>query len=163
MNEIRRALVSEEGVSEELPPDVRFLSAREGALIGLYVDHVELYEHLITRYHREGTSEALRAIALDAAGNLATVLQSLRSRQDLVDVLWHVPDRPGIPLFTIDQLFYCFTLLSEPVDEDDEVMLLTAAQAHAVLLDDEPMRDWLLRFGVVPRKQAAVGDDSGAT
>lgn len=157
MNEIRRALVSEEGVSDEMPPDVRFLSAREGALIGLYVDHVELYEHLITRYHREGTSEALRAIALDAAGNLSTILQSLRSRQDLVTLLEQVPDRPGIPLLVIDQLFHCFTLLTAPVSEDDEAMLLTAAEAHEILLDDDLIRDWLLRAGVVPRRQPAAG------
>ena len=157
MNELRRSLLSEEGVSDELPPDVRFLSAREGNLIPIFVDHVELYQHLITRYHREGTSPDLQAIALDAAGDLATILQSMRARQDLVNVIGQAPDRRPLPLLLVDQLFYCFTLLSQPCTEEDEEALLSPQGMHDTTFGIDEVRDWLARYGI----DAPVGPPAG--
>jgi hypothetical protein len=149
VNELRRELLDESGTSAELSPELRFLAAREGALAGLVLDHVELYQQLITRYRTEGSSPDLQAIALAAAGNLGTVLQSMRSRQDLVNVLAHTPERNGVPLWLIDQLFHCFVMLTEPCTEDEELTLLSSAGAHQTFFDSERMRDWLLSFGVV--------------
>lgn len=157
MNELRRALLDEGDASSELSPELRFLASREASLAGLMLDHLELYSHLMLRYRREGTSADLQAIALDAAGNLGTVMQSMRARQELVNVLAHVPGRPGVPLPLIDQLFHCFVMLSEPCTEDEELALLSPQEAQETFLDPERVRSWLLVFGIVPPSPEPAG------
>jgi hypothetical protein len=67
------------------------------------------------------------AAALDAGGNLATILQSLRSREDLQAALAHAADYTPTPLIAVDQLLFSFTLLAAPAS--DSVDELDAALA----------------------------------
>jgi hypothetical protein len=150
MNELRRSLLDESDAPPELSPDLRFLAAREGALGGLVLDHLERYRLLMERRQEEGTTPELQANARDAAGNLGTILQSMRSRQDLVDVLGHVPKRPGVPLWLIDQLFFCFVLLSEPCTEEEAESLIPGEEIEPLFFASERMRDWLATLGAVP-------------
>jgi hypothetical protein len=150
VNELRRTLLGDGEAPPELSPELRFLAARQAALAALVVDHAELYRHLHERYRREGSTHDVHALALDAAGNLGTVLQELRRRQDLVAALARAPRVHPIPLAPIDQLLYCFLLLSGAVNEDDEMALLSPDELDGVL-GAESVRSWLTSVGAVSR------------
>lgn len=150
MSELRRTLLDEGNAPPELSPELRFLASRQAALAALLADHAELYRHLHERFRGEGSTPEVRAIALDAAGNLGTVLQELRRREDLVVAFAHAPRVHPIPLPVIDQLVYCFLLLSGPVSEDDRMALLSPDELDGVLGADS-VRSWLQGVGAAPR------------
>ncbi len=120
MTELRRALFDESDAPEDLPPDLRRLATLQAAAAALLIDHAELYKLLLERIEREGSSPELRAIALDAAGNLGSVQQALRSREDLILALAHAPGFAAYPELVVDQLFYSFTLLAAPGGDANE-------------------------------------------
>jgi hypothetical protein len=153
VSELRRTLLDEGDAPPELSPELRFLASRQAALAALIVDHAELYRHLHERFRREGSSRRVRAVALDAAGNLGTVLQELRRREDLVVALAHAPRVHPIPLPAIDQLVFCFLLLSGEVSADDQMALLSPAELDGVL-GAESVKDWLAGVGADSRRSA---------
>lgn len=147
MNELRRILLDEGDAPLELSPELRFLGARQAALAELLLDHFELYQHLMQRYREEGSSPDVQAIALRAAGDMATVLQSMRSRQDLVNALVQHPDHASVPLWLIDQLFYSFALLTEPCDASEEQALLVPDE---LFFSSRNIKAWLQGLGLDP-------------
>jgi hypothetical protein len=148
MNELRRDLLDDSTAPAELSPDLRFLASRQAALAALFLDHAQRYRDLLTRHRAEGTSSALRAAALDAAGNLALVLQQLRRRDDLQAVLVAAEHHEPAPLYAIDQLQFSLLLLSGPASEDDLMACLSPAGLDG-LLASHHVRDWLHGLGVL--------------
>lgn len=146
MNELRRELLDDSEAPEELSSDLRFLASRQASLAALLLNHAELYRGLLDRQQREGTSPELQAIALDAAGNLGLVLQTLRRRQDLQAVLAHAPNFEPTPMFAIDQLQFSLLLLSGPGSEDERRACLPP-EGLGGLFGSQHVRDWLHGFG----------------
>ena len=116
---LREALLADADLGDDYgyEPDALFLIARQEAAAGLLLDHAELLEVVHEHYVRHGPSPRLEAIDVQAAGNLATVLQSLRRRQDLLNLLIADPDVPAVPMALIDQMLFSFVLLTGPRDE----------------------------------------------
>lgn len=116
---LREALLADVDLGDEYEyePDARFLIARQEAAAGLLLDHAELLELVHEHHVRDGPSPQLEAIAVEAAGNLATVLQPLRRRQDLLNLLIEDPDVPAVPMALIDQMLFSFVLLTGPRNE----------------------------------------------
>ena len=112
MNELRRAMLDSTDGPPELSADLRFLASRQASLAALVLDHAQHYKVLYTAARETGTTEEIRTAALNAAGNLGTLLQSLRSREDLQVALAHAPGYTPTPLLAVDQLFFSFTLLA---------------------------------------------------
>jgi hypothetical protein len=146
MNEFRRQLLDDDDAPEGLSPELRFLAGRQGALARLLVDHAELYEHLHARFKEEGPSQQLEDTALDAAGNLATVMQSLRCREDLLAVLEHAPDVPAPPMAGIDQLIFSLLLLAGPATEDELLACLPPRDLDGIMTA-EKTRSWVAYIG----------------
>lgn len=148
MNEFRRALLDDSNPPPELDAELAAFFKRQAGAALLLATHSELYRELLERYRREGPSEEIEEIALDAAGNLATTLQSLRSREDLLQRLEITPGSIPPPVVVLDQVLYSFLLLTGPYSEDE----LEAA------LDPE-MLDDLMHAPQVEKWLAALGAD----
>jgi hypothetical protein len=145
MNELRRDLLDDSDAPAELSADLKFLASRQASLAALLLDHAEHYKTLYLAANEQGVTEEIRTAALDAAGNLATVLQSLRSREDLQTALAVAPRYTPTPLLAIDQLFYSFTLLTGPGGEELEATLPPAGVDE--LFRSQRVRDWLHGLG----------------
>jgi hypothetical protein len=146
MNELRQSLLDDSAAPAELAPELRFLAARQASMAALLIDHAELYKLLLARVRQDGLTDELQAIALDAAGNLATILQSMRSREDLLLVLAHSPHTESFPSVLIDQLVYSFTLLAAPSDEEWLASCLEPEDLDALLATNR-MQAWLNGLG----------------
>jgi hypothetical protein len=146
VNELRRELLDEGDASEELGPELRDLAVRTASAAALLVHHGELYKEVYARYRAQGPSDELDAIVLDAAGNLATVLQTLRRREDLLTALAHSPTMAAPPLILVDQLLYSFMLMMGPEDDEALVTALTPEDIDAIFTSDR-VREWLASFG----------------
>jgi hypothetical protein len=142
MNEFRRGLLDDGDAPPELTPNLVFVGSRNPALAALFTHHAELYRHLLDRYRREGWSPDIEAIALDAAGNLATLMQSLRRREDVLVAMELAPNIVPPPMIIIDQLLFSFVLLTEP-DEDDNEAGLLSEEALSELLANNAVQSWL--------------------
>jgi hypothetical protein len=142
MNEFRRSLLDDADAPPELSPNLVFIGSRNPTLAALFTHHAELYRHLLDRYRREGSSPDIAAIALDAAGNLATVMQSFRRREDLLAAMRDAPNIVMPPMIIIDQLLFSFVLLTEPDENDNEAGLLSE-EALSELLANNAVQSWL--------------------
>jgi hypothetical protein len=145
MNELRRELLDTSDAPPELSPDLQFLASREAALGALLLDHSERYKALYKAISETGPTQATKHAALQAAGNLATLLQSLRSREDLQAALAHAPGHTPTPLLAVDQLFFSFTLLTTA--NQDELDAALAPEGVDELFRSERVRDWLHGLG----------------
>jgi hypothetical protein len=144
---LRKALLADADLGDEhgYEPDARFLIARQEAAAGLLLDHAELLELVHEHYVRDGPSPHLETIAVQAAGNLATVLQSLRRRQDLLNLLIADPDVPAVPMAFIDQMLFSFVLLTGPRNE----RYLTAAlstEEVGEFMRSQAVQEWMDRL-----------------
>jgi hypothetical protein len=162
MNELRRQLLDASDAPPELSPELSFLASRGAGAAALLLDHAELYRHLLARYQREGASAVIEQIALDAAGNLATVMQSLRSREDLLAVLKLSPHVPAIPVAAIDQLMFSFLLLTGPQSEDDLLACLTP-ESLVALLEAKSVQEWLTSVNAEPLTAEPLEEEPPAT
>jgi hypothetical protein len=142
MSELRRTLLDDSDAPPELSPDLAFLAARNAAVAALLLHHAEGYRSLYERYRREGPSPEIEEIALDAAGGLATVMQSLRRRGDLLLALEQAPDLAGPPLIIIDQLYFSLLLMTGPDAEVESEMCLSVA-ALDELMANNAVQKWL--------------------
>jgi hypothetical protein len=142
MNEFRRGLLDDSDAPPELTPNLVFIGSRNPALAALFTHHAELYRHLLARYRREGWSPDIEAIALDAAGNLATLMQSFRRREDILVAMELAPDIVMPPMIIIDQLLFSFVLLTAPDENDNEAGLLSE-EALSELLANNAVQSWL--------------------
>ena len=145
MNELRRELLNSSDAPPELSPDLKFLASRQAALAALTTDHAKRYKILYQAARENPNLDGIRAEALDAAGNLGVLLQSLRSREDLQVALAHAPGYVPTPLLAIDQLFFSFTLLAGAGGEELEAAL-TPDQVDE-LFGSERVREWLKGVG----------------
>jgi hypothetical protein len=130
---LREQLLDGSDVDPELVPDARFLVARQEAAAGLLIDHAELLELVHDRYAENGPSPDLETIALEAAGNFAVVLQSLRRRQDLLNLLILDPEAPAVPVALMDQILFSFLLLSGPRNERYLKSLLSTSDVEGFM------------------------------
>ncbi|MDQ6775096.1 MAG: hypothetical protein M3071_02500 [Actinomycetota bacterium] len=142
MNEFRRGLLDDRDAPPELSPNLVFMGSRNASLAALVPHHAELYRHLLARYRREGWSPDIEAIALDAAGNLATLMQSFRRREDLLIAMEVAPNIEPPPMIIIDQLLFSFVLLTKP-DADDNAEGLLSEEALSELLANDAVQLWL--------------------
>jgi hypothetical protein len=145
MNELRRELLDTSDAPLELSPDLQFLAARQASLGALLLDHAERYRALHQAISATGPTHETQHAALDASGNLATVLQSLRSREDLQVALAHAPGHTPTPLLAVDQLFFSFTLLTAA--DPDELEAALTPDGVDELFRSERVRDWLHGLG----------------
>lgn len=148
MNELRREMLDSSDAPAELSADLKFLASRQASLAALMLDHAEHYKVLYEAARESGSTEEIRTAALDAAGNLGTLLQSLRSREDLQVALAHAPGHTPTPLLAVDQLFFSFTLLAG-VGEDriDELDAALPPAGVDELFRSQRVRDWLHGLG----------------
>ena len=148
MNELRREMLDSSDAPAELSPDLRFLASRQASLAALMLDHAEHYKVLYTAARESGITEEIQTAALDAAGNLGTLLQSLRSREDLQIALAHAPGYTPTPMLAVDQLFFSFTLLAgvgrDSLDQLDAALGLEGVDE---LFRSQRVRDWLHGLG----------------
>lgn len=128
-----------------LTDDERFLLRHLTAAAALLLSHPDLYRELLVRRREEGASEELRAIAHDAAEQAATVLQSASRRLDLLVAAQKTPLNPSAALTALDQLFFSFTLLTEPDDLFVDVAL--TEEGLQALLTSLDVRAWLEELG----------------
>jgi hypothetical protein len=149
MNELRRELLDSSDAPAELSPDLRFLASRQAALAALVLDHAKRYKILYKAAREKPNLEGIRAEALDAAGNLGTLLPSLRSREDLQVALAHAPGYVPTPLLAVDQLFFSFTLLAAATPDSRSEDLQAALTPDQVdeLFRSQRVREWLKRVG----------------
>jgi len=148
VNELRREMLDSSDAPAELSPDLRFLASRQASLAALMLDHAEHYKVLYTAARESGITEEIQTAALDAAGNLGTLLQSLRSREDLQIALAHAPGYTPTPMLAVDQLFFSFTLLAgvgrDSLDQLDAALGLEGVDE---LFRSQRVRDWLHGLG----------------
>jgi hypothetical protein len=142
MSELRRVLLDDSNAPTGLSPDAAFLASRNAGAAALLVHHADVYRALYDRYQREGPSAEIDAIALEAAGDLATVMQSLRRRPDLLSVMEVSPDVVAPPLPIIDQLLFSFVLLTDPEASEDSKASLSP-DALDELLALAGVKEWL--------------------
>jgi hypothetical protein len=144
---VREALLADSDLGDEYgyEPDALFLIARQEAAAGLLLDHAELLELVHEHYVRDGPSPHLEAIAVEAAGNLATVLQSLRRRQDLLNLLIEDPDVPAVPMALIDQMLFSFVLLTGPRNERYLAAALSPEEVGE-FMDSLAIQEWMDRL-----------------
>ena len=148
MNELRREMLDSSDAPAELSPDLRFLASRQASLAALMLDHAEHYKVLYTAARASGITEEIQSAALDAAGNLGTVLQSLRSREDLQIALAHAPGYTPTPMLAVDQLFFSFTLLAGVGgDSLDQLDAALGPEGVDELFRSQRVRDWLHGLG----------------
>jgi hypothetical protein len=153
VNELRRALLDEGDAPAELSPELRFLAARQAALGAVLVNHAEIYRQLLISIEAEGQTSQTEAIALDAAGTLGLLLQSLRSREEQLVALRLAPQTEAPPLVAIDQLMFSFVVLSAPADADERMLCLTAGELDE-LLATASVQKWLMTLGIAPAAQS---------
>ncbi len=149
MNELRRELLDSSDAPPELSPELRFLASRQASLAALLLDHAQRYKILYKASRENSTLAGIRAEALDAAGNLGTLLQSLRSREELQVALSQAPGHIPTPLLAADQLFFSFTLLASAAPDgldEEQAAALTPDQVDE-LFRSQRVRDWLHGLG----------------
>jgi hypothetical protein len=149
MNAFRRSLVEHGDLESEMPRDAAFLIGHQAAAAFLLAGLARTYPELLRRLEAEGPTADLEAEALDAAGTLATVLQSLRSREDLLQAVEHGDARGAVlpvPMTVLDQLFHSFVLLTEGSTEEDRLAALTANGLEQ-LMNTRKVRAWMDRVG----------------
>jgi hypothetical protein len=148
MSDLRRDMLDTSDAPAELSPDLKFLASRQAALAALVLDHAEHYKVLYRAAQATGGSEEIQTAALDAAGNLGTVLQSLRSREDLQVALAQAPGYTPTPLLAVDQLFFSFTLLAGAgPDSLEQLDAALGPEGVDELFRSERVRDWLHGIG----------------
>ena len=112
------------------------------------LDHAERYKALYNNTRESGPTAQTKDAALDAAGNLATLLQSLRSREDLQFALARAPGHTPTPLLAVDQLFFSLTLLAGAgAERTEELDAALPPEAVDELLRSQRVRDWLHGLG----------------
>jgi hypothetical protein len=144
MSTRRRELLDTSDAPRDLSPDLQFLASRQASLAALMLDHAERYTALYSVTRESGPTAQTQRQALEAAGNLGGLLQSLRSREELQVALAQAPGFVPTPLLAVDQLFFSFMLLANASDATGEELdaALTPA-AVAEILRSERVQDWL--------------------
>lgn len=147
MNEFRRELLAEgSGAPEELTAEERFLLDRFAAVAALLLGRRAHYRALWERHRDEGPSAGVAQVALEAAGDIAVVMQSLRRRQGLLLALRESPINPAYATGALDQIFFSLTLLTGASQDVESEAALTP-EALDELLELPKLRDWLSKLG----------------
>lgn len=142
MSEFRRGLFDSDTPPADLSADAALLVKRQVAATVLLERDRSLYTELFARYHAEGPSRELSELALEAAGDLGAVLQSLRSRPDMLQALEDRPSLTGPPLIVFDQLQFSYLLLTDGAPEEHRDVLLSPEELDELLSLPE-VTDWL--------------------
>ena len=144
MTERRRELLDTSDAPPDLSPDLRFLASRQASLAALFTDHAQRYLTMYRAIRETGATADTRAQALEAAGDLATLLQSLRGREDLQVALAHAPGHVPTPLLAVDQLFFSFALLAGATESASEALdAALTPEGVDELIRSQRVREWL--------------------
>jgi hypothetical protein len=108
---------------------------------------VPRYRELLAQWEAEGPTEELRADALYEAGALSVVLQSVRSRPEVLAAAAETPVKPTLALGALDQLFYSFTLLTSPSADDEYVEAKMSEEDLDEFLSFPQVQAWLREMG----------------
>lgn len=148
MNDVRRLLseVNDEGAPPEFTPEERFLFDRFAVVAALLLDSGERYPELWRRHRDEGPSPELEADVRQAAENIATVMQTLRRRQDLVLAARETPINPAYATSALDQVFFSLTLLTS-AEQGAEFETALTPEGLNELLELPKVKEWLWRMG----------------
>jgi hypothetical protein len=147
MSDFRRQALDRTDAPPELSPELADLGRLQAAAAALLQRDRDLYPALLERFRTKGPSSELSRLALEAAGDIAAVLQPLRARPDLLEVLEEQPNIPAPPLIVLDQLQFSYLLLTEGARDEQREALLTP-DALDELLAAARVRDWLQFVGV---------------
>jgi hypothetical protein len=153
--ELRAALETHDDVDSDAPEltdEERWLLRHLAVAGALLRSHPDLYRELMEQREAEGQSDDVRSAAHEAAEQAATVLGSVRRRQDVLLAARETPVDPTVPLALLDQLFFCFTLLSGPDDEllESAIESLAIPPDFDALVEHLGIQEWLDRVGVGP-------------
>ena len=146
MNELRRLLAGGDDTAApaDLNADERFLLDRFAMVAALLLDAGERYPALWESHNEHGPSPETEAAALEAAGNIGLVMQTLRRREDLTHAMHESPLDPVYATGALDQIFFSLTLLTGA--EESEAALTPDELAE--LLELPKLKDWLEHVGV---------------
>ncbi len=144
--ELRAILDEEMDRFTDLSENEQWLLRHFAAVAAILPNHAELYRELLARREAEGISPDLRAVALEAAATIATLMQSLNRRRELVVAAWATPIDPTHALGALNQLFHSLTLLTSPAEDDQSEAMLSRQELNELLtLTDVPA--WLEQMG----------------
>jgi hypothetical protein len=152
MSEFRRGVLDESDIPPDLRPDLALVYKQQAAAAVLLMRDREAYPRLLERFRSEGASYELSMAALEAAGDLATVCQALRARQDILQVMDALPDVIAPPLVVLDQLFYSYLLITGAATDVQSDGPLEP-EGLDKLINTKRVSDWL---------EFALGPDAGA-
>jgi hypothetical protein len=158
VNAFRREMLRETGLGPGVTGDAAFIASRQASAGLLLVALAGAYPALLRRYRSDGPSQDLLETTCACAGDLATVLQSWRSREDLVAALEQADGALAPPLTVLDQLFHSFVLLTGGASAEELAACLTAEQL-AELMASRRVREWL-QWLDAERLLAPSGDEA---
>lgn len=133
MTELRQVLLTPRTARDEL---------RFDGMVLLLAHHGELYSELHRRLRDEGPSEELDALAVEAAVDIALLMQSLRREREILHAAFEMPVSPLVASLELDDLFRSFVLLTGR----DDVERMAARDPDGILVTFEqlePLREWL--------------------
>lgn len=145
-NDLRAILDEAPDPSVPIPEDEQWLLRHFAAVAAILPHYAELYPALLARRESEGSSTDLRDIALEAAGTIAIVMQSVRRRQALVLSTAESPVNPKYALATLEHLFHSYTLLTG-AEEDPYMEAIVTADELDELMSLDAVDGWLREVG----------------
>lgn len=134
----------------ELNDDERWLLNHLAVVAAALPEYDERYRALLTVHEAEGATPELRASALEAAGELAVLLQSVYRRPVVITASWQSSLDPRLALAAIDNLFYSFTLLPCHDGDDYGEARLEVEELDDLMLSPQ-MQAWFEEMGAVER------------
>lgn len=152
LTELRRVLladdVPDDGDLPEIPGGVRtdsfLLLMRLRAMVILLAYRGALYKDLVANRRSPDTDAA----ALEAAVDIACVMQSLRRERELLAATRGTPLDPGVANKILDDLFFSFMLLTGR--DDNEVPALLDAEWFAARVRGAKFSEWVAALGLAP-------------
>jgi len=160
-DELRAILDEDPDPSVPITEDEQWLLRHFAAVAAVLPYYAERYRGLLARRESEGSSADLRAMALEAAGTIAIVMQSVRRRQALVLSTAGGPVDPQYALAMLGHLFYSFTLLTGAAQDAYMDAIMTADELDAAMSLEE-LDGWLREVGAFDREAwPPAGEDEG--
>jgi hypothetical protein len=139
----RRSLLDESSAAPDLNPVLRFLTPRLPALAAMLTSYPDIYRRLAAERSRSGSTPELEAEALALAGDMATVMQSLRSRPDVLEGMAQIEGLTPPPMVQADQLFCALMLMSGASGFEFSDDLLLDAEELGMLMSQPEVVDFV--------------------
>jgi hypothetical protein len=124
-----------------LRPEAFSLMTRYWALVTLLAYRGELYPRLLHRYRDHGPSPEIDRSAVEAAVDIAAVMQSVRRERELLSAARETALDPGVANKLLDDLFFSFVLLTS--HDEDEALALVDEDWLEARAGDARFVEWL--------------------